>query len=157
MSRAAGHGRPQGGPAYYRSSEQQFVYGGRDGNLEAYLFSGTALTLAKVGGNPDRSPGTFGDGGTMPNVSSNQEEPGTAVVCAIARGNRVVLQAFAATNLTHKVFSSDAAKELDAGSWSSGNAMIEPTAVQFKARCMWPGGVDDLRSVEARGCPRRLQ
>jgi hypothetical protein len=110
-----------GGPAYYRNSQQQFVYyGGNGGNLKAYLFSGTALTLA------NQSPGTFGNGGTTPNVSSNQEDPGTAVVWAIARGNPVHLQAFDATNLTHKLFDSDA------GPWTSGNAMIEPTPIQGK-------------------------
>jgi hypothetical protein len=117
-----------GGPAYYRSSQnQQFVYfGGDGGHLGAFLFSGTALTLAKVGGNPNQSPQTFGDGGTTPNVSSNQQNPGTAVIWAIARGNPVHLQAFDATNLTHKLFDSGA------GPWTSGNAMIEPTTIQGK-------------------------
>jgi hypothetical protein len=117
-----------GGPAYYRNSQQQqfIYYCGNGGNLKAYHFSGTALALAKVGGNPNQSPGTFGDGGTTPNVSSNQENPGTSVVWAIARGNPVRLQAFDAIDLTHKLF------DLDAGAWTSGNGMIEPTAIQGK-------------------------
>jgi len=117
-----------GGPAYYHSSQnQQFVYYcGRDGNLKAYIFSGTTLTLATVGGNPNQSPQTFGDGGTTPNVSSNQQNPGTAVVWTIARGNPVHLQAFDAMNLPHKLFDSAA------GPWTSGLAMIEPTPIQGK-------------------------
>ena len=78
------------------------------------------------GANPNQSPGTFGDGGTTPNVSSNQENPGTGVVWTIARGNPVHLQAYDATNLTHKLF------DLDAGPWTSGNGMIEPTPIQGK-------------------------
>jgi hypothetical protein len=116
-----------GGPAYYHSPNQQFVYyAGNGGPLKAYVFSGNALTPATVGGNPNQSPHSFGDGGTTPNVSSNQLNLGTAVVWAIVRGNPIHLQAFDATNLTHQLFDSDA------GPWTSGLAMIEPTAIQGK-------------------------
>lgn len=118
-----------GGPAFYRSSQgQQFVYyAGNGGELKAYLFSGNALTQAKVGANPNQSASTFGDGGTTPNVSSNQENAGTGVVWAILRGGSLNLRAFDATNLTNQLF-----PDMACGSWTSGNAMIEPTVIQGK-------------------------
>jgi hypothetical protein len=118
-----------GGPAYYRSSQQQqFVYYcGNGGHLKAYLFSGNSLALAMIGPNPNQSPQAFpNEGGVTPNVSSNQQNAGTGVVWAITRSNPLHLQAFEATNLTHQLF--DAA----CGPWNSGGAFIEPTAIQGK-------------------------
>jgi hypothetical protein len=113
-----------GGPTYYRSSQgQQFVYYAGDGNnLKAYVFSGNALAFAT------QSPGTFGGGGTTPNVSSNQENAGTAVVWALVRGNPLRLQAFDATNLAHQLM------DVACGPWvnSKGGAFIEPTTIRGK-------------------------
>jgi hypothetical protein len=117
-----------GGPAYYNNGQQQFVYYcGSGGQLKAYLFLGSALSLSKIGSNPNQSPDTFpGEGGTTPNVSSNLQMPATAVVWAIARQNPLRLQAFDATNLRVKLFDGNA------GPWNSGGAFIEPTVVNGK-------------------------
>jgi hypothetical protein len=113
-----------GGPAYYRNSQgQQFVYyAGDGGNLKAYSFSGNALAFAT------QSPHSFEAGGTTPNVSSNQENTGSAVVWALVRANTLHLQAFDATNLAHQLL------DVPCGPWtnSKGGAFIEPTTIQGK-------------------------
>jgi len=120
-----------GGPAYYRNSQQQqFVfYCGSGGHLKAYLLAGHALSLSKIGPNPNQSPSAFpSEGGVTPNVSSNQQTGGTALVWAITRSNPLHLQAFDATNLTSTLF------DQPCGAWnnSNGGAFIEPTAIQGK-------------------------
>jgi hypothetical protein len=125
-----------GGPAYYRSSQQQqFVYycgnGGPPdiGHLKAYVLSGNALSMATIGGNPNQSPQRFpGEGGVTPNVSSNQQNDSTAVLWAITRENPLHLQAFDAMNLTNKLFDSHC------GPWNNatGGAFIEPTTIRGK-------------------------
>ena len=97
--------------------------------MKAYTFSGTALSLSMIGPNPNQSPQAFpSEGGTTPNISSNGQAAGTAVLWAITRSNPLRLQAFDATDLTKQLF--DAA----AGPWnnSSGGAFIEPTTIQGK-------------------------
>jgi hypothetical protein len=119
-----------GGPAYYRSSQQQFIYYcGSGGHLKAYLFSGNSLALAMIGPNPNQSPQAFpSEGGVTPNVSSNHQNAGTAVVWAITRSNPLRLQAFDATNLTNQLL------EVDCGPWNNpnGGPFIEPTTIQGK-------------------------
>jgi hypothetical protein len=120
-----------GGPAYSRIAGKQFVYYcGSHGHLRAYTFSGSALALSMVGPNPNQSPQAFpSEGGVTPNVSSNGEVAGTGVVWAITRSNPLRLQAFDATNLTHKLF------DADCGPWHNighGGAFIEPTTIQGK-------------------------
>lgn len=119
-----------GGPAYYNSGQKQFVYYcGSGGQLKAYLFLGSALSLSKIGSNPNQSPNTFpNEGGTTPNVSSNLQAPATAVVWAITRSNPLRLQAFDAENLTNQLL------DLDCGPWNNqnGGAFIEPTVVNGK-------------------------
>jgi hypothetical protein len=119
-----------GGPAYFHSSQQQqFVYYcGNSGHLKAYLLSGNALSPSMIGPNPNQSPQAFpGEGGVTPNVSSNQQSGGTAIVWAITRSNPLHLQAFEATNLPHKLF------DLDCGPWNNidhGGPFIEPTTIR---------------------------
>jgi len=119
-----------GGPAYYANSGRQLLYYcGSGGHMKAYTFSGTALSLSMIGPNPNQSPQAFpSEGGTTPNISSNGQAAGTAVLWAITRSNPLRLQAFDATDLTKQLF--DAA----AGPWnnSSGGAFIEPTTIQGK-------------------------
>ncbi|MCX9026424.1 MAG: hypothetical protein OIN85_10055 [Candidatus Methanoperedens sp.] len=120
-----------GGPAYYHGPNGQFVYYcGSGGHLKAFLFqNGLLLPATLGGGQPNQSLDAFpSEGGTTPNVSSNQQVSGAGVVWAIARQNPIRLQAFDATNLTMKLF--DAA----AGPWNNpnGGAFIEPTAVNGK-------------------------
>ena len=120
-----------GGPAYFKSGNQQFVYyAGAGGPLTAFIFSGNSLTLAKIGANPNQSSQTFAkaNGGTTPVVSSNQQRAGTAVVWALVRSSPTLqLMAFDAANLTNKpLFSAPA------GPWSKGNAFTEPTVIQGK-------------------------
>jgi hypothetical protein len=119
-----------GGPAYYGSSQQQFIfYCGSGGHLKAYLFSGNSLALAMIGPNPNQSPQAFpSEGGVTPNVSSNHQNAGTAVVWAITRSNPLRLQAFDATNLTNQLL------EVDCGPWNNpnGGPFIEPTTIQGK-------------------------
>jgi hypothetical protein len=122
--------RVWGGPAYYGSSQQQFIfYCGSGGHLKAYLFSGNSLALAMIGPNPNQSPQAFpSEGGVTPNVSSNHQNAGTAVVWAITRSNPLRLQAFDATNLTNQLL------EVDCGPWNNpnGGPFIEPTTIQGK-------------------------
>jgi hypothetical protein len=120
-----------GGPAYYHSSQgQQFIYYcGSGGHLKAYLFSGKLLTPAMVGSNPNQSPQAFpSEGGVTPNLSSNQQNAGTAVVWAITRSNPLRLQAFDATNLTQQLL------DVHCGPWNNpnGGPFIEPTTIQGK-------------------------
>jgi outer membrane protein assembly factor BamB len=119
-----------GGPAYYRDNHRQIVYYcGSHGHLRAYNFSGATLTLSTVGHNPNQSPQVFPrEGGVTANVSSNGQNPGTGVVWAITRSDPLRLQAFDATDLTHKLF--DAA----CGPWHNthGGPFIEPTTIQGK-------------------------
>jgi hypothetical protein len=81
-----------------------------------------------IGPNPNQSPQAFpGEGGVTPNVSSNQQSGGTAIVWAITRSNPLHLQAFEATNLPHKLF------DLDCGPWNNidhGGPFIEPTTIR---------------------------
>jgi hypothetical protein len=117
-----------GGPAYYRSSQQQqfIYYCGDGGHLKAYLFSGSALAAATQ--SPNAPPGAVG---VTPNVSSNQQNPGSGVVWLIARSNPLRLQAFDATNLANQLL------DVNSGPWnnSKGGAFIEPTAIQGKVYC----------------------
>jgi hypothetical protein len=116
-----------GGPAYYRDTKQQFVYYcGNGSHLRAYTFSGATLTLSMIGPNPNQSPQAFPrEGGVTPNVSSNGQTPGTGVVWAITRSDPLRLQAFDATDLTHKLFDSAC------GPWHNpdGGPFIEPTTI----------------------------
>jgi hypothetical protein len=119
-----------GGPAYYRSGNQQFVYYcGSGGHMKAYVFSGTGVSLSMIGLNPNQSPQAFpSEGGATPNVSSNQQAGGTGVLWAITRSNPLRLQAFDATNLTNKLI------DTACGPWNNpnGGAFIEPTAIRGK-------------------------
>jgi hypothetical protein len=119
-----------GGPAYYRDASQQFVYYcGNGSHLRAYTFSGAALALSMIGPAPNQSPQAFPrEGGATPNVSSNGQNPGTGVVWVITRSDPLRLQAFDATNLTHKLFDSPC------GPWHNpnGGPFIEPTTIQGK-------------------------
>lgn len=120
-----------GGPAYYRGPNAQFVYYcGNGGRLKAFLLQNGLLSPATLGGGqPNQSADDFpGVGGTTPNVSSNQQAPGTGVVWAIARQNPIRLRAFDTTNLTVKLF------DEVAGPWNNphGGAFIEPTVINGK-------------------------
>ncbi len=66
-----------------------------------------------------------------PNVSSNQQNPGTGVVWLIARSNPLRLRAFDATNLANQLL------DVNCGPWnnSKGGAFIEPTPIQGKVYC----------------------
>ena len=122
-----------GGPAYFNSGSQQFVYYAGDGGpLTAFVFAGSSLALAKIGAKPNQSSQTFPHGGTTPVVSSNQQNKGTGVVWALVRpagAGQLQLMAFDATNLTSApLFNSPA------GPWknSAGGAYTEPTVIQGK-------------------------
>jgi hypothetical protein len=117
-----------GGPAYFNSGQEQFIYyAGAGGPLTAFVFSGNSLTPSKIGSNPNQSTQTFSGGGSTPVVSSNQQTTGTGVVWALARGNPLQLLAFNATNLTGTPLFNSAA-----GPWPQGNAFTEPTVIQGK-------------------------
>jgi len=104
-------------------------YAGRNGPLTAFVFSGASLTPSIVGGNLNQSSQTFPNSGTTPNVSSNQQIAGTAVVWAIVRGtDPLQLMAFDATNLTGKPLFSASAGPFP----SNHNAFTEPTVIQGK-------------------------
>jgi hypothetical protein len=122
-----------GGPAYFNSGKQQFVYYAGDGGpLTAFVFSGNSLALSKIGSNPNQSSQTFSPGGTTPVVSSNQQTAGTGVIWALVRSNPLQLMAFDATNLTGKpLYSSPGAT---AGPWKNpnGGAFTEPTVIRGK-------------------------
>jgi hypothetical protein len=113
-----------GGPAYYHSANQQFIYYCGDSSpLRAYVFSGNSLTFST------QSPSAFpGEGGATSNVSSNQQTPGTGVVWAITRSNPLRLQAFDATNVAHQIL------DMPAGPWNNpnGGPFIEPTVIRGK-------------------------
>jgi hypothetical protein len=114
-----------GGPAYYRNSNQEFLYYcGNGSHLRAYTFSGAAITFSTQ--SPNASPG---EGGFTPNVSSNQQATGTGVVWAISRQNPLHLQAFDASNVALQLF------DVPCGPWNNignGGPFIEPTAIQGK-------------------------
>ena len=122
-----------GGPAYFNSGKEQFVYYAGDGGpLTAFVFSGNSLALSKIGSNPNQSSQTFSPGGTTPVVSSNQQTAGTGVIWALVRSNPLQLMAFDATNLTGKpLYSSPGAT---AGPWKNpnGGAFTEPTVIRGK-------------------------
>jgi hypothetical protein len=113
-----------GGPAYYRTANQQLLYYcGNGSHLRAYLFSGSALTFFA------QSPNAFPrEGGVTPNVSSNQQAVGTGVVWAITRSNPLHLQAFDASNVANQLF------DAPCGPWhnDNGGPFIEPTTIQGK-------------------------
>jgi len=113
-----------GGPAYYRTASQQFIYYCGNGTaMRAYTFDGHALTFAA------QSPNPFpGEGGATPNVSSNQQTVGTGVVWAITRSNPLHLRAFDAINVAKQLF------DAPCGPWNNGHGgpFIEPTVIQGK-------------------------
>jgi hypothetical protein len=113
-----------GGPAYYRNSQQQFVYYcGSGSHLRAYTFSGSALTFATE--SPNASPG---EGGFTPNVSSNGQAAATGVVWGITRENPLHLHAYDAANVATQLM------DLPCGPWNNpnGGPFIEPTVIQGK-------------------------
>lgn len=113
-----------GGPAYYRNSQQQFVYYcGNGSHLRAYTFSGAAITFATQ--SPNASPG---EGGFTPNVSSNGQATGTGVVWGITRENPLHLHAYDAANVATQLL------DVTCGPWNNpdGGPFIEPTVIQGK-------------------------
>jgi hypothetical protein len=119
-----------GGPAYFHGAGGPFIYYcGNGGPLKAYVLAGAALAQSMVGANPNQSPQAFpSEGGVTPNVSSDQQTAGSAIVWAITRSNPLRLQAFDATNLTQILF------DADCGAWqnANGGAFIEPTTIHGK-------------------------
>ncbi|HEY2907530.1 MAG TPA: hypothetical protein VGJ29_16630 [Vicinamibacterales bacterium] len=128
-----------GGPAYYHGNGGPFVYYcGNGGPLKAYGLSGAGVALSMIGGNPNQSPQAFpSEGGVTPNVSSDQQTAGTAIVWAITRTDPLHLQAFDATNLTQVLF------DAECGAWqnANGGAFIEPTTIHGKVFVPSDGGL----------------
>ncbi|MBV9745228.1 MAG: hypothetical protein JO099_15815, partial [Acidobacteriia bacterium] len=121
-----------GGPAYFNTGQQQLVYyAGAGGPLTAFVFSGASLAPAKIGAKANQTAATFSadNGGTTPNVSSNQQTAGTGVVWALDRNNPMHLLAWDATDLTKPPLFNQVA-----GQWQNpnGGAFIEPTVIQGK-------------------------
>ena len=97
--------------------------------MTAFELAGNSLTLSHVGANPNQSSQAFpSEGGATPTVSSSASTAGSGVLWAIARSNPLRLQAFDATDLTHKLV------DLDAGPWTNpnGGAFLETTVIQGK-------------------------
>jgi len=130
-----------GGPAYFDSGSQQFIYycgngkSGGGGNLMAFVFSGNSLAPSYIGSKPNQSvmtfpsPLGFQSGGTTPVVSSNQHNAGTGIVWALVRSNPLKLVAFDATDLT----TGPLFPAVTAGPWNNiGGAFTEPTVIQGK-------------------------
>jgi hypothetical protein len=130
-----------GGPAYFDSGSQQFIYycgngeSGGGGNLMAFIFSGNSLAQSYIGSKPNQSamrfpsPLDLQSGGTTPVVSSNQHNAGTGIVWALVRSNPLQLVAFDATNLT----TGPLFPAVTAGPWNNiGGAFTEPTVIQGK-------------------------
>jgi hypothetical protein len=130
-----------GGPAYYSGPAGQFIYYcGNGGHLKAFKLQDGELSLSTVaGGKPNQSTDPFpSEGGVTPTVSSNQQITGTAVVWAITHSNPLRLQAYDATNLTVKLFDTEAGPWKDHG----GGAFIEPTVINGK---VYIGNIQELR------------
>ncbi|MGD0295671.1 MAG: PQQ-binding-like beta-propeller repeat protein [Bryobacteraceae bacterium] len=139
-----------GGPAFFDSGSQQFIYYcgngalGTGGQLMAFVFSGSSLAQSFIGSKPNQSamrfpslnastspntPGSHQSGGATPVVSSDLQKAGTGVVWALARSNPLQLVAFDATDLTTgPLFISPA------GPWKNpnGGAFTEPTIIRGK-------------------------
>ena len=109
-----------GGPAYYGAPSGGLVYAQINGDvLRAFSVStGANPTLTQV------ATGTVaaGYGGSLPIVSSNGAQSGTAVAWLIHRGSTVKLEAYDAVKLGAPLFSANA------GSWSNsaGNSFVTP-------------------------------
>jgi hypothetical protein len=122
-----------GGPAYFDTGKQQFVYYAGDGGpLTAFVYAGSSLTLSTIGSTTNQSSQTFPHGGTTPVVSSNQSNAGTGIVWALVRpagAGTLQLVAFDATDLTKPTLFSK-----PAGPWGTpdGGAYTEPTVIQGK-------------------------
>jgi len=117
-----------GGPAYYSGPTGQFVYSQSD---SAPLL---AFSLAVNGSGVPQlalsSTGTSnaGYGGSLPIVSSDGQQPGTAIVWLIDRSSPLKLEAYDATDVSKLLF------QQAAGSWSNpqNNGFLTPLVANGK-------------------------
>lgn len=111
-----------GGPAYYGSATGGMVYAQIDhGVLRAFkVATGAQPALTQFA----QGTSAAGYGGSLPIVSSNGQNPGTAVLWLIRRGTTVQLEAYDALTLGKPLF------QANAGTWSNnhigGNSFLTP-------------------------------
>jgi hypothetical protein len=110
-----------GGPAFYSGPNGQFVYYQTDGDVVR------AWQLGQTGGKPSLTQATSGNsdagyGGSSPVVSSNGQNPGSAILWLVRREQTLTLEAYDATNLGTLLFSGSA------GTWANpqNNGFVTP-------------------------------
>jgi hypothetical protein len=116
-----------GGPAFFSGPTGQFVYYQTNGDqMHAYGLSTSS------NGKPSLSVSSTGSsyagyGGSTPVVSSNGQNPGTAILWEVERGNgNVYLEAYDATNLATMLF------RAQAGTWPQSNGFVTPLVANGK-------------------------
>jgi hypothetical protein len=117
-----------GGPAYYSGPSGQFVYSQSDSApLLAFSVAINASGLPQLELSSTGSS-TAGYGGSLPIVSSNGQQPGTAIVWLINRSTPLKLEAYDATDVSKMLF------QQDAGSWSNpqNNGFLTPLVANGK-------------------------
>ena len=109
-----------GGPAYFKGPNAQYIYYQSDTHsLRAFTFNGTQLALSST------APGSGGNEGSSPVVSSNGSLAGTGIVWVAERGSNVTLHAYDATNVQTLLFTATV------GPWTTNhqNPFISPLVV----------------------------
>jgi hypothetical protein len=117
-----------GGPAYYSGPAGQFVYSQSDSapllafSLVADAAGLPQLTLSSTGSS------NAGYGGSLPIVSSNGQQAGTAIIWLINRSSPLQLEAYDATDVSKLLF------QHNAGSWSNpaNNGFLTPLVANGK-------------------------
>lgn len=132
-----------GGPALYQPapSTTYIYYQLNHGPLEQFSFNGSAFSLAHTGAVQG------GYGGTMPVVSSNGTNPGTAIVWMVGRGGNLTLQAYNADAVGAPLTS------LPAGTWNTkrGNAFVSPLVANGKVYVGAAGTISVYGLIHAAG------